>query len=299
MSMPMWELIFAHVIFITSGKLSHFLLHLLHREETCTKIDQSQGKIRACCYKWDGKMLHKVVLFSLCMAFFLSDYYPTWVNWALSHLLSFSLFPSSFSSYSHSEFLCGWCSNVDLKFFFGWSPFQKFNKHQEESWGSWTWPQLLGVYFLLEEKGKLGEGSKILLLSVPFTSRVYFLKMLTANNAEKLKYSHINTTGTTMGALGRKWDISGIYGRDPRQTRSYISEPGQYRARRNMWSFGAWSCNISLAGGHCFANYQCRKWPLGNHLPLSASILHFYLPKWVIMHLLSTLLKGTSWGNEQ
>ena len=54
---------------ITSRRLSYFLLHLLNPEETCTKIDQSQGKIRACCYNWDGKILYEMLSFSLYMAF--------------------------------------------------------------------------------------------------------------------------------------------------------------------------------------------------------------------------------------
>lgn len=61
---------------ITSKRLPYFLPHfhfLLHffffhfffifSTQTCPRIDQNQGKIRACCYNRDVKILHKGVPF--------------------------------------------------------------------------------------------------------------------------------------------------------------------------------------------------------------------------------------------
>lgn len=100
--------------FSFSSSFHFFFFHFffIFSTQTCPRVDQNQGKIRACCYNRDVKILHKGVSFFLCMAFSLLDYYPTWVNCILSCLLFSPFFPLP---YSDSEFPCGWWSNVDLK----------------------------------------------------------------------------------------------------------------------------------------------------------------------------------------
>ena len=131
-------------------------------------------------------MPQTVLPFVCPMAFSLLDYDPTQASQVLSLPLSLTFtFPvlhslSLILSFSQNSHVAD--AIIDLKLFLGWSPLQKGNKPQEGQLGSWTWLQLLGVYFFLGKKRKLGEGSKKLLLSVPLTSsRVYFLKGLTAN----------------------------------------------------------------------------------------------------------------------
>lgn len=135
--MPMSEFIFAHNI------ISHRLwgdmlsLHLLHPEETCTRIDQSQGKIRACCYKWGWK---EQAMTALCVCHIKCSPCPSYGFFSLGlspnldQLCSLSLslsfspsllrshFPSPYLPNFLSEFPCGcnivtfpWCSNIDLK----------------------------------------------------------------------------------------------------------------------------------------------------------------------------------------
>lgn len=200
----------------------------------------------------------------------------------LSLTFTFLIPYSLFLPYSLSKFQCGWCNNFDLKLFLWRFPLQRLTKPRKGGWGSWTWLQLLGVYFLLGEKRRIGEGSKILLLSVPLTSsRVYLLKGLTANTHERLQHSSNNTTRTVRECPWWKVRCFQNSQQGPQVNFLPFSESGQCRTRRNICSLGTLPCDVGLPGCHDFAHHQYWEWR-GHHL--SAFIFLFFLLKWVTRH---------------
>lgn len=150
----------------TLRRHSYFPLHLLHPKETCTKVDESQGKISACCSEWGWKeqamksslwMPHQVLPFSFLLF------------WTITQTGSIKLSPHSFSfPLSNSlpfflivsEFPCGWCNNTDLKLLLWIVPLQKANKTLEERLSFMDLASTSGCIFLPWREGEAWGGSQ-------------------------------------------------------------------------------------------------------------------------------------------